>query len=77
MQELLMENYLFRKYMPRYIKPMSNISKITCVCETCVSAMLIQSYLNKWRLSQLAKLDNLYINSALTRLLQISNHYFI
>ena len=34
--------------------------------------MLLQSDLNKWRLSQLSKLDNLYIDSASTRLLQRS-----
>ena len=39
--------------------------------------MLPQSYLNKWRVSQLAKIDKLYINSASTRPLQISNNYFI
>ena len=39
--------------------------------------MLLQSYLNKWRISQLAKLDKLYINPALTRLLQISKNGFI
>ena len=32
--------------------------------------MLLRSDLNKWRLSQFAKVDKLYINSALTRLLQ-------
>ena len=39
--------------------------------------MFLQSDLNKWRISQLAKLDNLYIISASTRLLQISKNYFI
>ena len=39
--------------------------------------MLLQSDLNKWRLSKLAKLDRLYINSASTRLLQRSKNYFI
>ena len=29
------------KYMPKYIEPMSNINKITCVCKTCISAMLL------------------------------------
>ena len=51
-----------RKYMPKYIKPMSNRNKITRGCETCISVMLLQSDLNKWRLSQLAKLDKVYIN---------------
>ena len=58
-----------RKYMPKYIKPMSNRNKITCGCKTCISAMLLQSDLNKWRISQLAKLNRLYMNSASTRLL--------
>ena len=39
--------------------------------------MLLQSDLNKWRLSQFAKLNKLYINSASTRLLQISKNDFI
>ena len=39
--------------------------------------MLLQSDINKWRLLQLAKLDKLYINSAPTKLLQISKNYFI
>ena len=34
--------------------------------------MLLQSDLNKWRLSHLAKFDNLYIISASTRILQRS-----
>ena len=52
------------KYMPKNIKPMNNRNNITCGGETCISAMLLQSDLNKCRLSQLAKLDKLYINSA-------------
>ena len=51
---------------------MSNINNIICVCETCISAMLLQSDINKWRLSKLYKLDKFYIIYALTRLLQIS-----
>ena len=39
--------------------------------------MLLQSDLNKLRLSQLATLDPLYNNSASTRLLQILNNDFI
>ena len=39
--------------------------------------MLLRSDLNKWRLSQLATLDKLYINSASTRLLQRSKHDFV
>ena len=50
---------------------------ITCRCKTCIIAKLLQSYLNKWRISQVEKLDKLYINSASTQLLQISNNYFI
>ena len=56
---------------------MSNRNNITRGCETCMSAMLLQSDLNKWRLSQLAKLDKLYINSASTRVLQRYRHDFI
>ena len=56
---------------------MSNRNNILCGCKTCISAMLLQSDLNKWRISKLAKLDKLYINSALTRLLERSNNYFI
>ena len=56
---------------------MSNRNKITCVFETCISSMLLYSDINKWSLSQFAKLDKLYNNSASTRLLQRSNNYFI
>ena len=56
---------------------MSKINNITCRCKTCISAMLFQSDLNKWRLSQFSKLDKLYINYISTRLLQISKIYFI
>ena len=60
-----------RKYMPKYIKPMSNRNKITCGCKTCIGAILLQSDNNKWRISQLAKLDKLHINSASTITLEI------
>ena len=63
--------------MPKYIKPMSNRNKIKCGCKTCISAMLLQSDLNKWRISQLAKLNRLYINYASTRLLEIFKNYCI
>ena len=66
-----------RKCMQEYIKPIRNRNKITCVCKTCISAMLLQSDINKWRLSQLSKIDKLYINSTLTRILQRSNNDFI
>ena len=66
-----------RKYIPKYIKPMSNRNNITRGCKTCISSMLLQLDLNEWRLSKLAKLDKLYINSASTRLLQRSNNDFI
>ena len=56
---------------------MSNRNKITCECKTCISAMLLQPDLNKWRLLQQAKIDSLYINSVSTRLLQRSKHDFI
>ena len=39
--------------------------------------MLLQSDINKWRISQSEKLDNLYIDSVSTRLLQRPNNYFI
>ena len=45
---------------------MSKSNKITCGCETYISAMLLRSDINKWRLSQVDKLDKLYINSAST-----------
>ena len=63
--------------MPKYIKSMSNRNKITCECETCISAMLLQSDLNKLSLSQLAKLDKLCINYASTRLSKRSKNDFI
>ena len=66
-----------RKYMPKYTKLISKRNTITCGCETCISAMLHQSDLHKWRISQLAKLDHLYIDSTSTRILQISKTDFI
>ena len=63
--------------MPKYIELMSNINIIICVCETCISAMLLQSDFNKWSLSQLAKLDKLYIHSTSTRVLQRYKHDLI
>ena len=61
------DTYL-RKYMPKYIKPMSNINKITCRYETCISAMLLKFDLIKWHLTPLEKLGILYINSTSTRI---------
>ena len=52
-----------RKYMPKYVKQMSNRNNITCGCKTCISAILLSSDLNKWRSTQLVKLDKLYINA--------------
>ena len=66
-----------RKYMPKYIKLMSKINKIKSGYGTCISSMLLQLDLKKWRLSQLSKLDKLCINSASTRILQISKNCFI
>ena len=66
-----------RKYTPKNIKSRINRTKITCECKTGIISMLLQLYLNTWRLSQLAKLDKLYINPALTILLQRSKHDFI
>ena len=63
--------------MPKYINPMRNRNNITCVWETCISAMLLQSDLNKCRISQLVKLDKLYINPALTILLERSKNSFL
>ena len=56
---------------------MRNRKKITSVRGTCINAILFQSDLNKWRLSQYSKLDKLYINYAPIRLLQRSKLYFI
>ena len=42
-----------------------------------MDAKLLQSGINKWRGSQLDKLDKLYINSASNQLLQIFKNYFI
>ena len=66
-----------RKYIPKTIKPMSDRNKITWGCETCISVMLLQSDINKWRISQLSKLGNLYIDSASTRHLEIYKNCFI
>ena len=66
-----------RRYIPKYIEPMSTRNKIKCRFETCISDMLLWSYLNKWRISQLSKLDKLCFNSASTRILQKSKINFI
>ena len=63
--------------MPKNIQPTRKRNKITFGCKTVISATLIQSNINKWMLSKLAKLDKLSINSASTILLQRSNIYFI
>ena len=65
------------KYIPKNIKPMSTINRITYRCEACIVAMLLQLDLNKCWLTQLKKIDRLYINAAPTRLLQISKIYYI
>ena len=39
-----------RKYIPKNINPKINIKIITCVCETCISTMLLQYNLNKLQL---------------------------
>ena len=41
-----------RVYIPKHISPMSNRDKITCGCETYISAMLLQSDFDKWQLKQ-------------------------
>ena len=56
---------------------MRNIYQITCVCETCISAMLFQSDLDKWELTELAKYDKLYINTVSASLLQIYKRYYV
>ena len=58
-----------RKYTPKYKKPMSNKNKITCGYKTCIIYLLLQSDLNKRRISQLDKLDHLYIIYESNRLL--------
>ena len=39
--------------------------------------MSLKSNLNKWRSTQLAQLDKLYINASLTKVLQICKKYYI
>ena len=50
-----------KKYIPKYIKPTSNINSIERGWETFISAMLLQSDINKWSLLQLEKIDKLYL----------------
>ena len=40
---------LLIKYTPNHINPMNKIYKITCGCETYISAMLLHYGLNKWQ----------------------------
>ena len=56
---------------------MSNRNNIIRGRETCISDILLQSDLNKWRISQLDQLEKLYIIFVSTRLLKIPNNYFI
>ena len=56
LQYLLMEKYLLETRLlgstrQNIKKPMSKNNNITCGCKTCISAMLLQSNLSKWRLS--------------------------
>ena len=64
--KVCIEDTSLREYMPKYIQPMRNRNNITCGSRTCISAMLLHSDLNKWRLSQLTKIDKLCINYAST-----------
>ena len=41
-----------RKYMPKSMKQMSDRNKLTHGCKICIRDMLLQSNLNKWRISQ-------------------------
>ena len=67
-----------RKYMQQYIiNQWAKNNNDTCGNKTCINAMLLQSYFNKWRISQIYKLDKLYINSSSIRILQRSKNYFI
>ena len=59
----------FWNLMQKFIKPMRNINIITCGCKTCIISMLFQSDINKWRASQLSKIDKLSINYASTIIL--------
>ena len=65
------------KYIPKYIKPLSYRNNITCGFKTCKSDILPKSDLNKWMISQVEKLDKLYINYVSTWLLQRYKHDFI
>ena len=75
--KVCIEDTSIRKCMKKHITPMSNKNNITYGWKTFMSVMLLQSDINKWRLSKLDKLDKLYIYSASTRLLQRSKHDFI
>ena len=57
-----------RKYMPKHINPTSNRNNKLCWYETCISALLLQYYLNEWWLQQLENSEDLYLNAALTRI---------
>ena len=56
---------------------MSNRNKILCEFKTCIYAILLQSDINKYRISKLDTLDKLYTNYVSTRLLHISYNDFI
>ena len=70
MEKLCIGCISLQKHMPKYIKSMSNKNKFTCSCETFIITMLLESGLNKFSLSQLAKFDKVYNNSESTIILQ-------
>ena len=55
---------------------MINRNNITCGYETCISGMLLQYYLKKWRLRKLARFEFFYLNAELTRILQLPKKYY-
>ena len=40
------------KYTPKHTNTTIKRNRIACGCETCISAMLLQFDLNRWRLTQ-------------------------
>ena len=59
--------------MPKHINPMINRNNITCSCESCISAVFLQTDLNKYVIKTMLEVfEILYLNDAPTRILQIS-----
>ena len=76
MVECVLVTILLESTKKKHINPITNRNNITNGCETCISVMLIQYYLNKLWLTQLSNFEKFSINVASTMVLQISKKFY-